>query len=657
MALVKTFLSSGSTIEDACFNFYENATPYYSDLAFTSNSGETIEFQMYVDENGEQNAIAAYYSNGNITRYYNSFSALCESHECIQSEYLLGCCDNKIYKLKSGKSLLVNTLVSFKPIYYCYRVINPPTWFPKYQILNDDMGFRIYNGSNSCDIMECQPCETYTANTQNTCEPITLLPLQLNCEVINPTEESPLSGVLDIAIVGGTQPYQIVWTLLDGKTITASTVYNQPEGTYTVNVTDRYGDFTASTQCKLEITYDCTFFGSAEEFIPIETSKCYSPSGISGCSGLIGSNDSGIDPQVVSFNVIVCECPQIYDSGSDCECSCINNGQFTQLFSLVGYTSPIGIPLYTSPSLDISTLFSGYFMTGTTINPGDSIYQATNPIPYCSIGDVLPCIDCGLGQSGTSGISGISGTVCNSINHRTLRLGTPVWSECASGAQCPSNPLLRTTRLTFIPGNQQEFWWCDTGGVNSGPGYQPLYLDSGLTQTYTGCYLVGSGGPIYCQGGLSLSYVGFQNEFKCCEPIYARVRPTVPLTPTPTPSPTPTPTLPLCTISLQFLKNCGCSRTSGVVLVDGITAYTWNTNTLTSFTSITASYGQTITIQGNVLTPAPGCSYFYSKLGISVTENLLVTYNTSIITGQNLISHSFPVSTCNTVLTINSSCQ
>lgn len=647
MALIKTLLGSGSTIEQSCFNSYENVNPYYLTSAFTSTINSTIEVELFLDENGTQHASAGYYSNGDITRYYDSFSALCESNECVKSEYLLGCCDNKVYKLKSGKSLLIGILVSIKPIYYCYRVISPPTWFPKYEILNDDIGYRIYSGSSSCDIMECQPCETYTAETINTCEPITLLPLQLNCEVVNPTEIEPLSGVLDVAVVGGTQPYQITWTLPDGTVLTASTVYNQPEGTYTVTVSDRYGDFTASTQCSLEINYDCTFSGSAEEFTPIETSKCYSPSGISGCSGLIGSNNSGIDPTYTSFTVIVCDCPQIYSSGSDCECYCANSAQ-TQVYATFGTSSPIGSILYTSPSLSATTIFTKYFIPVSGSSVGNYIYGPTSITPYCTIGSILSCLSCGSGSSGSSGTSGISGTICTTISSRNIYMATYQWVVQSNG----------TCRFVATQGAYIEVYWCNTG-VNSGPGYGPIYTDLSLSTLFNGNYFYGSGN-VYNQNGYAVTYIASQNEIRACnpgDPSVARVRPTIPITPTPIPSPTPTPTLPICTVSLQFLKNCWCSRTSGIVLVDGVTAYTWNDTTVTSFTSVTASYGQTITIQGNVLTPANGCSYFYSKLGVSVTEDLSVTYNSSIITGQNLISYSFPIITCNTVLTINSSCQ
>lgn len=102
----------------------------------------------------------------------------------------------------------------------------------------------------------------------NTCEPITLLPLGITCVSIDPTEESPNSGVLSASVTGGTAPYTMVWTLLSGNTITGQTLYNMTEGSYSVLVFDKYSDFTASTVCTLAIDKNCVFSGSVTQFIP-----------------------------------------------------------------------------------------------------------------------------------------------------------------------------------------------------------------------------------------------------------------------------------------------------------------------------------------------------------------------------------------------------
>lgn len=650
MAIIKTYLGYGASIEEACFNFYDNPSLFYLTLGFTQNSGDTINCEMYTDSGNTIVADYGYYSNGDIIRFYNeneSSYVLCESAICKKSEFLVGCCDNKLYKLKSGKSLLVDTLVSIKPVFFCYRVINTPYWYPKFSILNDDLGFYNYSKDNDCEIMECQPCSDFTGETINTCEPITLLPLQINCEVIDPTEENPISGVLDVAVVGGTQPYQIIWTLLDGTQVTASTVYNQPEGVYTVQVTDRYLDFSATTQCELKIDYNCTFSGSAEEFIPVELSKCYSPSGISGCSGLIGA-PTGETNTYKQFTVWECDCPQIYDSGSNCECQCVNPHP-RPVFTQLNTPSVLGAILYTTS--DLSTQYEGYFMTGQNET---NVYWAVNSTSvYCTYGQILPCLTCGSGSSGTSGISGISGQFCS--NPISTEITTVTYSVILF------SPATGTTsgvceRVTTILNSNQTVWYCQ----GAGPGIGPLFYDQALQIPFGGYYVYGGSGGnlgIYQQDGLGTSYIGHTRERFPCEQYVARIRPTIPVTPTPTMTPTPTPTLPVCSVTVQFLKNCSCSRTSGTILVNGITAFTWNTSTVTTFTTITASYGQTITIQGNVLTPDNGCSYYFSKLGISVSENSSVTYNSSILTGQNLLTHTFPIVTCNTVITINSSCQ
>lgn len=82
---------------------------------------------------------------------------------------------------------------------------------------------------------------------------------------------SPNDGVLSVNITGGTPPYTVVWTLLNGTQVTGQTINNQPEGTYNVVVTDLYGDFTAITSCTITSPIDCTFSGSITEFYPTVT--------------------------------------------------------------------------------------------------------------------------------------------------------------------------------------------------------------------------------------------------------------------------------------------------------------------------------------------------------------------------------------------------
>jgi hypothetical protein len=106
------------------------------------------------------------------------------------------------------------------------------------------------------------------SSTYNTCEQITILPLSLSCLSINPTTTTSLNGVLSLVIIGGTPPYTVVWTLQNGTQVTGQTIYNQGVGSYTCNVTDKYGDFSATTTCVLSVPSNCVFMAGATEYFP-----------------------------------------------------------------------------------------------------------------------------------------------------------------------------------------------------------------------------------------------------------------------------------------------------------------------------------------------------------------------------------------------------
>jgi hypothetical protein len=165
------------------------------------------------------------------------------------------------------------------------------------------------------------PTPTRDIRGGNECEPITILPLEISCNVSNPdsqywtcpagwyyaemegvgycsngcptcyspvgrdeygdlicqadlnsdcTRPSPVlvsssNGVLSLDITGGTAPYTVIWTLLNGTTVTGQTITNQPAGTYTALVIDNYGDFSAKTTCTLTMPITCNFSGSVVE--------------------------------------------------------------------------------------------------------------------------------------------------------------------------------------------------------------------------------------------------------------------------------------------------------------------------------------------------------------------------------------------------------
>ena len=87
----------------------------------------------------------------------------------------------------------------------------------------------------------------YGVKFVNTCDPITLFPLGVECYGTDPTSTFALDGRLFLRITGGTAPYDITWA--NGQK--APFLFNLGNGSYQVTVVDFYGDFTASTICEV----------------------------------------------------------------------------------------------------------------------------------------------------------------------------------------------------------------------------------------------------------------------------------------------------------------------------------------------------------------------------------------------------------------------
>ena len=88
--------------------------------------------------------------------------------------------------------------------------------------------------------------ETYYVS-KNECDVITLFPLGVECNGVNPSGPDTFDGRLFLKITGGTAPYNITW---DGGQKTPY-LLNLGGGFYNVTVVDYYGDFTATTNCQL----------------------------------------------------------------------------------------------------------------------------------------------------------------------------------------------------------------------------------------------------------------------------------------------------------------------------------------------------------------------------------------------------------------------
>ena len=98
------------------------------------------------------------------------------------------------------------------------------------------------------------PSPSYTTTTTtrptevNECSPITLFPMGLECEVINPTTQTSNDGSISLIITGGTPPYSIVWS---NNVVNTTVLNNLGGGSYTAYVVDYYGDFSAQTTCEV----------------------------------------------------------------------------------------------------------------------------------------------------------------------------------------------------------------------------------------------------------------------------------------------------------------------------------------------------------------------------------------------------------------------
>ena len=124
-------------------------------------------------------------------------------------------------------------------------------------------GSLIYNGSKTTTTfyIDCQTClnnayscfpppppqPAITYLQSNECDVITLFPMTVECEVINPSTPGGRDGRASISITGGTPPYTVTWG--DGSISPA--IMDLESGSYPATIVDYWGDFTANTICVL----------------------------------------------------------------------------------------------------------------------------------------------------------------------------------------------------------------------------------------------------------------------------------------------------------------------------------------------------------------------------------------------------------------------
>ena len=92
------------------------------------------------------------------------------------------------------------------------------------------------------------PTNSQVVRLKNNCDVFTLFDMGVTCfPIAMPSSPTSLDGILSLKITGGTSPYSIYWA--GGQR--TQTLAGVPQGSYQVTVVDYYGDYTASTICRL----------------------------------------------------------------------------------------------------------------------------------------------------------------------------------------------------------------------------------------------------------------------------------------------------------------------------------------------------------------------------------------------------------------------
>ena len=82
---------------------------------------------------------------------------------------------------------------------------------------------------------------------RNECGIITIFPMYVSCNSINPTSPTASNGKIILYISGGTPPYYIQWE--NGSL--SKVLTNLKAGSYKATVTDSVGDYIITTTCVL----------------------------------------------------------------------------------------------------------------------------------------------------------------------------------------------------------------------------------------------------------------------------------------------------------------------------------------------------------------------------------------------------------------------
>ena len=104
----------------------------------------------------------------------------------------------------------------------------------------------------------------------NECAIITLFPMTVICNSINPSTPQSYDGSVSVLVSGGTPPYNITWE--EGGS--GPTKSNIGVGDYHATIVDFYGDFTANTICSLTAETTTTSTSTSTTTLPVYSGLC-----------------------------------------------------------------------------------------------------------------------------------------------------------------------------------------------------------------------------------------------------------------------------------------------------------------------------------------------------------------------------------------------
>jgi len=371
---------------------------------------------------------------------------------------------------------------------------------------------------------------------KNECGVQTILPLGVECMVVDASTPLTLDGTIYLNITGGSTPYSVLWN--NGSS--TPNLYSVSAGTYTATVVDFYGDYTATTTCNVGTNqfYVDFFADCANEYnlyltgltSTYEESKIYKMSANTGCwiySGktLNGSNELSFD-NILEGPYDTCEeCdpPIIPPYFPDLLCLSTQSPYTTYQFEFYGFYNDR--PTYTGTSSN-STGFTIQWMTGNTNQwqvigkPGNTLTNVNDS--YNPLGQWI--------LNGTQQVwSAVSGN-CPTVQQLTATHAT---SDPNCETSCNGSSVV-VTPSGGIPPYQYSF----DGGANSSlpsklslcPGEHSYVVSDSSGNTYSSTFTINKGKKV-TNYTISLTYKNVDTQTNYGTQVGKRLEYTINVTP------------------------------------------------------------------------------------------------------------------------------